>query len=149
MRRGLAPGGGSGFRRESRPGRLRRGGIGNTSANLLYGLGRNTAGARAQLAADVSQARFHKMNGDFENALIKLDTVVARDPDDPEALFLRAQILWEGYGDRQGAKQSLIRLFAAQPDRNACTRRWGKVLYRQMVQQEKDERTSRQRRLQA
>jgi hypothetical protein len=94
------------------------------------------------MAAPFCVARFHRMNRNFEDALIAVDGILARDPGFAEALFLKAQVLLDGYADRQGAKHYLLALFRAEPDKDDSIRRWGKTLYRQIVQQEKDERAT-------
>ena len=116
------------------------GSVAVASVNLIYGLGRRTTGLRDELAAPLSEARFHKMNGNFEDALMKVDTVLARDPCFAEALLLKAQVLHEAFDDRRGAKDCLLKLFQAKNDSDACFRRWGKSLYRQIVQREKEQR---------
>ena len=56
----------------------------------------------------------------------------AKEPDFPEALFLKAQILWEGFDDREGAKNSLMRIIKVEPDEKAVLRRWALNLYREL-----------------
>jgi hypothetical protein len=36
--------------------------------------------------------------------LVKVNEILSQEPDFSEALFLKAQILWEGYKSAQGAK---------------------------------------------
>ena len=65
----------------------------------------------------------------FDDALLKIEAVLAKDPDFPEALFLKAQILWEGFEDRQAAKECLLKIIKVEPDKKAVFRRWALSFY--------------------
>ncbi len=106
--------------------------LGSGSINTLYGFGRRTSTLRERLAGDLSCVRFHKMKQDHDSALVKLEEILARDPDFPEALFLKAQILWEGCQDRAAAKACLMRVIKAEPDKNAVFHRWALSLHREI-----------------
>jgi tetratricopeptide (TPR) repeat protein len=106
--------------------------LGSGSINTLYGFGRRTSTLRERLAADLSQVRFHKMKLEYDSALVKLEEILARDPDFPEALFLKAQILWEGYQNRTAAKACLMRVIKFEPDKNAVFHRWASNLYQEI-----------------
>ncbi len=106
--------------------------IGSGSVNTLYGFGRRTSTLRERLAGDLSQARYHKMKQNYDNAMAKLESILVRDPDNPEALFLKAQVLWEGYGDRIAAKECLMQVIKVEPDRNAVYHRWALNMYREI-----------------
>ena len=79
--------------------------MGDGSVNILYGMGRTDGTFRDQFIGTLNQARFHKMSKRHDLALECVDEVLAADPDFPEALFLKAQILWEGYQDAAAAKK--------------------------------------------
>ncbi len=106
--------------------------VGSGSINTLYGFGRRTSILRERLAADLSGVRFHKMKQDHDSALVKLEEILARDPDFPEGLFLKGQILWEGYQDCATAKACLMRVIKVEPDKNAVFHRWALNLYREI-----------------
>lgn len=106
--------------------------VGSGSINTLYGFGRRTSTLRERLAADLSQVRCHKMKQDYEGALVKLEDILARDPDFPEALFLKAQILWEGFQDRTAAKACLMRVIKIESDKKAMLHRWALNLHREI-----------------
>jgi hypothetical protein len=106
--------------------------VGSGSINALYGLGRRTSTLRERLAADLSQVRFHKMKQDYEGSLVKLEEILARDPDFPEALFLKAQILWEGFQDHGAAKACLMRVIKVEPDKNTVFHRWALNLHQEI-----------------
>lgn len=113
------------------------GGLGNGSVNLIYGMGRRDRTFRDQLIATLNQARFHKMSKRHDLALACIDEVLATDPAFPEALFVKAQILWEGYQDSAAAKQCLINLMKIEPDKEATFHRWAVSLYREIASADK------------
>jgi tetratricopeptide (TPR) repeat protein len=114
--------------------------LGEGAGNTLFGLGRRTIGIRERMAGDLNVVRYHKLCNQFEDALLKIDAVLAKDPDFPEALFLKAQILWEGFEDRQAAKACLLKIIKVEPNKETVFRRWALNLYRELsdrVQTEK------------
>ena len=77
---------------------------------------RSTMSLRRQLASDLNVVRYHKLCHRFDDALIKIEEVLAKDPDFVEALLLKAQILWEGFEDCKAARKCLQKILAAEPD---------------------------------
>jgi len=112
---------------------LLSGGIGNGSVNILYGTGRLDRTMRDQFIGTLSQARFHKMSQRHDLALGCIDEVLAVAPNYTEALFLKAQILWEGCQNAAAAKQCLIHLMKVEPDKEAPFHRWALSLYREIA----------------
>lgn len=108
------------------------GAIGGGAVNALYGTGRRTIGVRERLAGDLNVVRYHKLCNRFDEALIKIEEVLAADPDFTEALFLKAQLLWEGFEDRDAARECLLKIIRVEPDEKAVFRRWALNLYREM-----------------
>ena len=84
--------------------------LGDGSVNVLYGMGRVDRTLRDQFIGTLNQARFHKMSKRHDLALACVDEVLAADPDFPEALFIKAQILWEGYQDAAADQLDLLGL---------------------------------------
>jgi tetratricopeptide (TPR) repeat protein len=62
---------------------------------------------REQLSADLAKARYAKGSGHFDEALSIINQVLEKDPDYPDALYLKAHILWEGFKNSKGALESL------------------------------------------
>ena len=106
--------------------------LGEGAVNTLYGLDRKTIGFRERLAGDLNVVRYHRLCNRFDHALLALEAALAKEPDFPEALFLKAQILWEGFDDREGAKNSLVRIMKVEPDEKAVFRRWALNFYREL-----------------
>ena len=48
------------------------------------------------------------------------------------SLFLKAQLLWEGFEDREGAGECLLKIVEVEPDQNAVFYRWALHLYREL-----------------
>jgi hypothetical protein len=106
--------------------------VSDSAINIFYGLGRRKIGLREQLAGDLNVVRHHKLFNRFEEALIKIENVLAKDPDFPEALFLKAQILWEGFEDQEAAKSCLLKIIKVESDKDALYRRWALDFYCQL-----------------
>ena len=109
------------------------GGIGDCSVNILYGTGRLDRTFRDRFIGTLSQARYHKMSQRHDLALGCIDEVLAAAPNYTEALFLKAQILWEGGQNAAAAKQCLIHLMKVEPDKEAPFHRWALSLYREIA----------------
>lgn len=80
---------------------------GGAAGNLLSGRREAVWTPREQLEGVLSQARFNKDNGDYTVAFKYINQVLQKDPDFPEALILKAQILWEGFSRADAALQFL------------------------------------------
>ena len=113
------------------------GGVSNTSVNILYGTGRLDRTMQDRFIGTLSQARFHKMSQRHDLALGCVNEVLAAAPNYVEALFLKAQILWEGYRDGSGAKHCLLHVIKVEPDKEAPFHRWSLALYREIADWER------------
>lgn len=103
--------------------------VGGGAVNVFYGIGRKTIGMRERLAGDLNVAKHHKLCGRFEEAWIKIEDILAKDPEFPEALFFKAQILWQGFEDAEAAKQCLLKIITTEPDKKDVLHRWALNLY--------------------
>ena len=106
--------------------------FGGGSVKLLFGLGGRTESLRERLTGDLNQVRYQKMCKKFDRALIKVEEILTADPEFPEALFLKAQILWDGFDDREGAMDCLREIMKVEKDEGAMFRRWAVSLYREL-----------------
>jgi hypothetical protein len=104
--------------------------MGASSVEFIYGSGKSTFTVRERLAGNLSQARYHKMHKEYDQAIQMLDKALFQDPEFPEALLLKAQIHWEGFQEGEEAKKCLLMLFRAVQDKDAPLNRWGRELYR-------------------
>jgi tetratricopeptide (TPR) repeat protein len=82
------------------------------ATGILFGKKRAVWTAREQLQGLLSQARFNKDNQQFKTALDYINQVLKRDPHYPDALFLKAQILWHGFEDADSAKPFLEKIMS-------------------------------------
>jgi len=64
-----------------------------------------------QYSADFSRARVQKMSKNYNESLMIIDKVLIEQPNYNEALFLKAQILAEGFDDIYDAKKCLIKSY--------------------------------------
>ena len=83
-------------------------------------------------AADFSRARYQKMNKQYDEALRIIDHVLEEQPDYNEALFLKAQILSEGYNDTAQAKKYLFRILKTET-KDSQVYKWTESLYRELT----------------
>ena len=100
-----------------------------TIERLGFGVGGIVAGwssrrptVRESLKADLQKATYSKREGRFQEALTIIDDVLDKDPELADALFLKARILWEGFGNRGEALACLKKVMQVVPE--------GKTLYR-------------------
>lgn len=96
--------------------------------SLLYGTGRRNIDVRDQFSGTMSQARYQKMNKHFDEALLLIEEVLDKDPDYSEALFLKAQILWEGFERYAEAKNCLRKVIKTGSSGDETIFRWASAL---------------------
>ncbi len=105
---------------------------GDGSVDVHYDMGRVDRTRRDQVLGTLSQARFHKMSRRYDLALACINEVLTADPDFPEALFLKAQILWESDREAAAATQCLIHLMKNEPRKEDAFHRWAVSLCKEI-----------------
>jgi len=70
----------------------------------------STRGIREQLSAEIDMIKYHKRIKNYDEAMKIVENVLEKDPDFPDALYLKGQILFEGYGFEIQAKDVLLRV---------------------------------------
>ena len=98
--------------------------VGKTAAGLLYGQGKSTIKLHERLEGDLQQARFHKMNQRYQQALRFVDGALDQAPDFADALLLKAQILWEGFQDSPAAIRCIQEVLQLVPAPDEPLHRW-------------------------
>lgn len=78
--------------------------LGSGLGGFLSGWSSHVATLRESLAADMQRARYSRREGRFEEALAIINGVLEKDSKYADAYFLNARILWEGFGNREGAR---------------------------------------------
>ena len=106
--------------------------VGERSTNLLYGLGRETFQLHERLAGELDKIRHSKRRGDFGRALYLVNQLLNKAPDLPEALFLKAQILWEGFGNPEAAEEYLKEVMGLVRDSEPL-HRWALGYHEQVI----------------
>ena len=84
--------------------------LGSFLGGTLSGWTATKISTREQFSADLAKARFCKSKGQYREAIIIISEVLEKDPKFPEALLLKAQILWEGFENRALALENLDRV---------------------------------------
>jgi hypothetical protein len=87
--------------------------LGSGLGRVLSGWMSAEPGHRETLAADLERARHNKRENRFKETLNIIETVLDRDPDFADALFLKGQIMWEGFknkGEAAGCFKKVIEL---------------------------------------
>ena len=78
--------------------------MGERSVNFLYGLGQRRLLLKQRLAGELDKIRYSKRQKDFNKALSQVNDLLAKESEFPEAMFLKAQILCEGFGNVAAAE---------------------------------------------
>ena len=114
--------------------------IGKSTSRMLYGQGKSTIKLQERLEGDLQQARFHKMNHRYEKALWLVNGTLERVPDFAEALFLKAQILWEGFENSMESKVCIKEVMQLMPNKNEPLHRWATHLLAEINQGAEDQK---------
>ena len=83
---------------------------------------------KEQLAGNLEKIRYSKRQGRFNEALALANDFLKKLPNDPDTLFLKAQILHEGFGYDQSAKKCLEIIIKEVPA-SEILHRWATSLY--------------------
>ena len=106
--------------------------FGSALGNLFSGWSSRRVSPRETLSADLEKAKSCKRNGEFEEANQIIDQVLEKDPDFPDALYLKAQILWEGFEKKQEASECLLSVMKLVPQKNTL-HRWASSLLKELI----------------
>ena len=90
--------------------------IGGGLGNFLSGSISRRISRDERFAGEINKIKFSKREGRFDPALQMANAVLHEAPDYPEAMLLKAQILWEGYGKADTAKGYLNRIRELTPE---------------------------------
>jgi len=101
---------------------------GGSIAGSLYGGPKARWTVKEQLAGNLEKIRYSKRQGRFNEALALANDVLKHLPHDPDTLFLKAQILHEGFGYGQSAKKCLEIIIKEVPT-SETLHRWATSLY--------------------
>ena len=68
------------------------------------------------MSAIMDRIRFLKAKRNFDKALTLVNDVLDQDPNIPEALYLKAHVLWEGFKNPWGAESCFRRVLELTED---------------------------------
>jgi hypothetical protein len=102
--------------------------LGSGVGNLIYGKRRPIYSEFEKHEGPLNQARYLKQKSDFFKAQSLVDDILTKAPNLPEALYLKAQICWEGYGDAAASRKYLRQILILLPDKNETYHRWASSL---------------------
>lgn len=96
-------------------------------------LGRNSRdeNLHEMFSADMEKARHSKRRNRFQEALKTVNAVLSEIPDYPEALYLKAQILWEGFGNYSQAVNYLDKVLQLVDEQEGLYR-WASTYYNEV-----------------
>jgi tetratricopeptide (TPR) repeat protein len=80
---------------------------GGSIAGSIYGGRKACWNVKEKLAGDLEKIQYSKRQGRFNEALALANDSLKHLPNNPEALFLKAQILHEGFGQGESARKCL------------------------------------------
>jgi tetratricopeptide (TPR) repeat protein len=89
--------------------------LGNAFGKAFYGGRRARWSIDEIMGGELDQIRFSKRNEHYEEALQNTNELLKKNPDYPEALFLKAQILHEAYGYNESARKCLQKILDTVP----------------------------------
>jgi hypothetical protein len=102
-------------------------------AGKLYG-GRRPDWKDAEFfEADIDRIRHLKVKKDYGNALREVNRVLKQSPNLSEALYLKAQILHEGFDNTEAARLSLDKILARGEGENETIYRWAASLREELA----------------
>ena len=109
---------------------------GTASSSLIFGRDSANWTLHEQLSADLEKARHSKRQEEYDSALTTVQGVLTKAPEFPEALYLKAQVLWEGFGNSGDAKRCLKKVLWLVPY-DETLHRWASSYYYEVVEMEK------------
>lgn len=106
--------------------------LGSGLGNLLLGWSSKQVNLEGQLSADLARARFSKGRGQFREALLIVNEILKKHPNFPEARLLKAQIMWEGFDNKELAMRNLDKVMSLVKD-DAPIHRWAMNYYHEVI----------------
>ncbi len=100
------------------------------------GSGRNTL--QDQLAGEVDKIRILKREDKFKEALEQAEAVLVRDPEHPEALFFKAQILSQEFEKYGAANACLSKIINRDPAPDDKLLQWAETLREEILERIKE-----------
>lgn len=112
--------------------------VGSKAGSFLSLSGRPDFRPGEVFAGDIERARHSKRSGQFDEALAIIDDVIKNAGELSSALFLKAQIQWEGFGNAAGAKRCLRKVMQIEAAESTL-HTWASNLYNDIVRAVKEQ----------
>ena len=101
---------------------------------FLYSGGSRENTLKDQIAGDLDKIKILKREKDFTAALETAEAVLVRDPEHPEALFLKAQILSQEFEKYGAANVCLSKIIAMDPAPEDKLLEWAETLREEILE---------------
>ena len=111
--------------------------VGSGAGNFLMCYFKSNNIGNDVFIADLEKARHNKANGRYEEALELIEGVLLNASDWPDALYLKAQIEWEGFGNSTAAKRALTKVMQL-VKHDETLHRWASSYFDLIVRAEKE-----------
>lgn len=105
--------------------------LGSGLTNALLAWTSKKTDLSEQLSADLARAKFSKGRKQFREATLIINEVLEKYPNFPEARLLKAQIVWEGFENKELALRNLDKVMELVPD-NEPIHRWALNYYHEV-----------------
>ena len=102
--------------------------LGSVLGNAFSGWSSKKTSLRETLSADFAKAKLRKRRGEYKEAFKIINEVLVKDTEFADAIYLKAQILWEGFKDREGALECLRKVMILVPKQETL-HRWASNLF--------------------
>jgi tetratricopeptide (TPR) repeat protein len=103
----------------------------------MIGLDGADISSRERMAADLDRVKFFKRKKEYHEALAVVEELLEQDPDYPEALFLKSEILLHGFKNINGADKCLRKLLSV-VDNSDNYYKWSKEMLTELKRFETD-----------
>ena len=110
---------------------------GSSFSNFLSGSFKAPGRHNDEFLADLEKARHSKANGRYQEALEIIEGVIISAPDWADALYLKAQIQWEGFRNTTEAKRCLKKIMRL-IGYDETLHRWASSYFDEVVKAEKE-----------
>ena len=107
------------------------------TASKIYGGRAAHWSLREQLEGDLNQAKHLKTQKKYDKALFVINNILKQDPEFPEALYIKAKIVWEGFENAESARANLKKVMDLTSNKNDTIYRWASHLYNEITSMQK------------
>ena len=105
--------------------------LGSGLVNFIFAWGSGKTSLSEQLSADLARAKFSKGRKQFKEAILIVNEILEKHPNFPEARLLKAQIVWEGFDNKELALRNLDKVMELVKDDNPI-HRWALNYYHEV-----------------